>query len=76
MQIEKNIPIPDYPKITKTVPHGFWKAMVRDMEPGDSVLCPTYPKAVALAAQVAGVYGQGNQVIRSVEDGYRVWRVR
>lgn len=75
MKIEKGIPLPPLPNPDRRARYGELKQIVGNMEPGDSILLPDYKSAAPLATAISYYWGQGNQAIRMVEGGYRVWRV-
>ena len=72
-QIEKNIQIPPSQ-------YGPYKSerriLVEDMQLGDSLFLKTANECANFCSMICKVYGKGSATQRSVEGGYRVWRVR
>jgi len=68
MKIDKNIPFPKAYRISK---YDF----VKDMEIGDSVQVETNARAIAIVSRAKLVKPIWSFRIRSIENGFRVWRV-
>ena len=69
LKIEQGVPIPDK-HIRRKTNVGY------SMEVGDSVLFDTQGKAVTTYDVLRRTYGAKAGVVRKVEGGFRVWRVK
>jgi hypothetical protein len=71
LKIDADVPLPDGRRFTQ------WKALAKQMKPGDSVLF-TEPKmaARAYAGLMKAVGGKGKIAVRKMPDGWRVWRLK
>lgn len=71
-EIERGIPIPNW-NYGNVNAKGY-AAILRKLEPGDSVVLPTTSNAISTTC--ARVLGKGNYVTRVVKGGVRIWRRR
>lgn len=69
LKIEKGIPVPSRP-----AKHGAVKAILLQMQPGDSVAFPC--SAGTAYTQGYRHFGPGNFIVRAEGQGSRIWRIK